>query len=655
MKDKLFDLRYELSSKNKSEDWDNEDIEKICNSLKNSKARDESGLVYELFKKPYAGPDIYQSLRKMFNLSKKELNIPDFFELMSITSLYKNKGSKSDLSNERGIFNLSKVRSIFDKVIYSGVYDEIDQNMSFSNVGGRKQRNIRDNLFTVYAAINDTINGKGVSFDLQGYDVIKCFDEMWYEETHNDLWNVNVQNDTFALISKLDEHCKIVVKTPCGATEQFELERIVLQGSVFGPIKCSVQMDTLGREALQSGVGLFKYKSTIDVPALAMIDDVLGMACCGDKSVELNAIINAKMETRKLRLSDDKCFKIHICKTSTKCTQVLKVHDLNMKTVSQATYLGDVLSETGTIDETVAQRGQKATGIISQISSMLGSISLGSFHYDIALVLREALFVNSVLSNSEVWHNVQVKHTEALEKSDLMILKNIVKGHSKTASEAFYLELSVIPLSYRLSIRRFLYLWHILHRDTSELIRKIYVAQLCHSSKGDWVKLVQEDKIKFKISESDEQISQMSKEKFRQIVKKKIETHAIKYLNTLAENHSKSEKIVNYQFKKREYFSDRRFSKEDIHILFALRTNMLDCKSNFQNQHEDDLSCRICKDSNVLEDEDHLLACKVLNDQKYSVQFDDVYKDVDKQYEVVQVFKKVMRKRKVYLEIFKSS
>ena len=82
---------------------------------------------------------------------------------------------------------------------------------------------------------------------------------------------------------------------------------------------------------------------------------------------------------------------------------------------------------------------------------------------------------------------------------------------------------------------------------------------------------------------------------------------------------------------------------------------MLDCKSNFQNQHEDDLSCRICKDSNVLEDEDHLLACKVLNDQKYSVQFDDVYKDVDKQYEVVQVFKKVMRKRKVYLEIFKSS
>ena len=32
-----------------------------------------------------------------------------------------------------------------------------------------------------------------------------------------------------------------------------------------------------------------------------MIDDVLGMSACGDASLELNAIINAKMESKKLR------------------------------------------------------------------------------------------------------------------------------------------------------------------------------------------------------------------------------------------------------------------------------------------------------------------------------------------------------------------
>ena len=111
-------------------------------------------------------------------------------------------------------------------------------------MGGRKHRNIRDHMFVVNAAVNNVINGDGKSFDIQGFDVVKCFDEMWYEETLNDMWDVQIQDDRFALISKLDDNCKIVVKTPCGVTDMFELSRIVLQGSVLGPIKCSVQMDT---------------------------------------------------------------------------------------------------------------------------------------------------------------------------------------------------------------------------------------------------------------------------------------------------------------------------------------------------------------------------------------------------------------------------
>ena len=89
--------------------------------------------------------------------------------------------------------------------------------------------------------------------------MVKCFDEMWYEDTLNDLWDVKIQDDKFSLISKLDEKCRIIVKTPVGATDMFELSRIVLQGSVFGPIKCSVQMDTIGREALRTGFGIFKF------------------------------------------------------------------------------------------------------------------------------------------------------------------------------------------------------------------------------------------------------------------------------------------------------------------------------------------------------------------------------------------------------------
>ena len=141
-----------------------------------------------------------------------------------------------------------------------------------------------------------------------------------------------------------------------------------------------------------------------------MIDDVLGMSTCGDKSIELNAMINAKMENKKLRLSEDKSCKIHICKKAEECPQVLKVHENDMKNASQVTYLGDVICENGTLDATIEQRGQRSEGIITQISSILSSIHLGSFHFDIAMVLRDSQFVNSVMTNSEIWHNVKLHH-----------------------------------------------------------------------------------------------------------------------------------------------------------------------------------------------------------------------------------------------------
>ena len=71
-------------------------------------------------------------------------------------------------------------------------------------------------------------------------------------------------------------------------------------------------------------------------------------------------------------------------------------------------------------------------------------------------------------------------------KMDINLLKKVLNAHSKTASEAFFLELGRYPLKYVLSKRRLMYLWHVLHRDTDELIRKIYETQKCNHYKGDW-------------------------------------------------------------------------------------------------------------------------------------------------------------------------
>ena len=282
---------------------------------------------------------------------------------------------------------------------------------------------------------------------------------------------------------------------------------------------------------------------------------------------------------------------------------------------------------------------------------MLSSICLGSFHFEIALVLRDAKFTNYVLTNSEVWHNVQVKHTEILEKSDLNLLRTILNAHSKTSTEAFFLELGIYPLRYHLSKRRFMYLWHILHRDTSELIRKVYNLQKCKVNKGDWVMIIEKDRQKYNLSISDDEISNMSKERFENMVQKKIKSHAVQYLQDLANSHSKSKAIAKEEFKKKAYFSDRRLTKEDVQLLFTLRTKMLNCKTNFGGQFQDNMCCRVCNESDSIENEDHILSCNVLNTVTHNVKFSDVYGNTEEQFRALQVFKKVLRRRKVFLDI----
>ena len=57
--------------------------------------------------------------------------------------------------------------------MYSEVYPTVDSQLSYSNVGGRKSRNIRDHLFVIYAIINDVVNGKAEEIEIQGYDITK--------------------------------------------------------------------------------------------------------------------------------------------------------------------------------------------------------------------------------------------------------------------------------------------------------------------------------------------------------------------------------------------------------------------------------------------------------------------------------------------------
>ena len=98
-------------------------------------------------------------------------------------------------------------------MIYNDVYDIIDSNMNCSNIGARKNRNIREHLFVINGILNNVMQNKNRKpVDIQIYDVSKCFDKLEYVTTANDLYNAGVQDDRFVLIANSNRNCNVAKK-----------------------------------------------------------------------------------------------------------------------------------------------------------------------------------------------------------------------------------------------------------------------------------------------------------------------------------------------------------------------------------------------------------------------------------------------------------
>ena len=157
-----------------------------------------------MFKPEFIGNDLFLSLISLLNRVKSELTIPKFIEYGIIHTVYKEKGNKLDLSNDRGIFIVNVFRSIPMKLVYNDVYSIIDYNMSDSNVGGRKKKVVRNNIFIIIGIINEAIITKNKAIDLQIMDYSQCFDTLSLQDCINDLYDVGVTDDKLALIHKVN-------------------------------------------------------------------------------------------------------------------------------------------------------------------------------------------------------------------------------------------------------------------------------------------------------------------------------------------------------------------------------------------------------------------------------------------------------------------
>ena len=674
LKTKLTQLRLKMCKQKKTPKWTMRQLDKAIKSMKTKKCRDSYGMVNELFKPGIAGHDFKLSILSLMNETKKRLEIPYLMQNVNVALIPKpGKRDIKNIENHRGIFLINKFRGLIMRLLLNDKYNTIDKYMSDSNVGGRKGRSIRDHLFILNGIIHDHYKSK-YPISIQILDYASCFDSMCQNEVFNDLYDAGIKDDKLSLLYDINATNHIAVKTPVGISNRVTVNNIICQGDPWGSIQCSLMTDNFGKDSLKPEMEPYKYKGFVPIPILTMVDDILAISYPGYHSQRMNAFLNAKTAIKKLQFGPKKCHVIYIGKNIPEYKKMdLHVDGWKMEEVTdkitgatysnevfdgehfmgeskEEKYLGQIVSSDGTNTKNIKYRVGKGIGMSNIICSILSYIPGGKFHFQNALIYRNAYFLSSMLSSCEAWYNLTKTEVNSLEKCDEVLLRKILGCSRQVPSEMLYLTLGILPIKFILIIRRLMYLHHILQQKYQKtLLYQFFEAQWKNPKCNDWVSQIREDLNEIAINEDFNEIELLSENKFKIIVKDKVKKKAFNTLNLKKERTEKYKKVIFKSFKIADYLNESDISVKQRQFLFQCIVSDIDVRTNRRWKYSD-THCVSCTDTSQEESQMHILQCSALSNNNdlitYIPSYSDLYSsDINEQVYVSSIIRENLRIR----------
>ena len=259
-----------------------EEIKEIISNKENNKSTPD--LPNELLKK--LGNAMVRYIYPLITTTFDKGKIPKIFNKGTITSLWKGKGNKEDLSNHRGITTSSSIGTILDSIIDR----RIEALVPFSQAqgGGQKGYSTCDHLFILRAIIDLSIKKKSPTF-ITFWDVSKAYDHVDNEDLMVTMWENGLRGKTWRILTELNSNLTAEIKTRYGPTREIDMEIGGKQGSRLTGRMFSKMMDTMATEL--SGMGI-KITEEILIAVLLWVDDVISFTEGETAQLEILQAIN---------------------------------------------------------------------------------------------------------------------------------------------------------------------------------------------------------------------------------------------------------------------------------------------------------------------------------------------------------------------------
>ena len=580
----------------KSPPFTRKELLEVIKEMVSGKACGPDGIPPEIF--IFGGEALLKILLEIINIIKTNGEIPSQWNEVDITTLYKNKGNRKDLKNQRGIFLTVVAYKLFERLVKKRTKDHL-KNINLLQAGGRDGRMTTDQTFIMRSIINHTLY-LGIKLYIVCYDYKQCFDKLGLKEAVLSLWRLGMDEEYLNLILKLNETAEISIKTPFGMTERFTAKSITKQGTVLGPTLCG---GSLGEclDLLDEGNGA--SIGNVSIPALAFVDD---MNCMETK---VNKIHRAHEKTvwfaekKDQPLNEEKCEIMCVNSSDGDVVPVLEVQSKVVKNVENICYVGDFFNIKGNNNDLIQDRIRKGTICMRSTIAECTDITLGQYAIHTLLTMYNAVFVQTLLFNSGGWCNLSKQNEESLRVLQMKYLRRILHIPNSTPCVAILRELGVKPIEMELHARQLSFLHHIISLEEEDPVRRVYNQQKRFIYEDSWYREIRALQQKYNLDKEEEEIREMSKDMWKGLVSQKISEVAVNKLNEVAAQGKKTKSFpMITKLKCQEYL--KKLSPKKARLLFRIRSKMVDLRGVYTFKYNNQ-SCRLC--GAETEDIEHVL------------------------------------------------
>ena len=384
-----------------------------------------------LFKRAY-----FDFLNKIYVTEK----IPVKFQSTELMQLFKNKGSRNELKNNRFIHLKQHGPKILERMIMTKLERRMSAATPDFQIGGQKLSSTTEHLVTLISYMRhlEKTQGGGIT---QFLDIKACFDVIELRDILKETSRSGVVGKPLRNIAQFTDQVKINIQgDESGNTKT--VFNSAGQGSGYAPVGTSLTMatvieDQIKEKSIETGKETINSVKNIKLSPLMYVDDIAKTCKTPIESKEMGEVITSSLGYLRMEAHPDKSGLLVFGRSREKLKEEIlknptKVQDFEMGFKTSETYLGMQFAEKGaseSITETLLTRRIKCMTKSVELAKNLEDDRIQAVGWLVSAVnVFNAVIVSTLLYGCGSWTNMtktQEDLVEAIQRQCLVTVLGI--------------------------------------------------------------------------------------------------------------------------------------------------------------------------------------------------------------------------------------